>query len=188
MDSKSHRFLIACCFAIAAIDSLRGDPGVTFLPRFIPFIGYFLARHYLSSTNHEMNSRSLVSIFFVCGMVVALAAGALFPVLGLGSCRIMYDYLNPMVIVMSMCIFVQCKKMETMKLAPAGLIRALAPLTLGVYLIHPLWLWSLAEFSVTDLTIHPVVGIPVTTMLAFTLSAMSAALLAKTPFLRRTVG
>jgi surface polysaccharide O-acyltransferase-like enzyme len=186
-DSGELRILIVGCFAIAAIESALGCKSVTFLPRFLPFVGYFLAGHYLLNRHGQLTVRSLVSILLVCGSVVAIAVAALFPLLGPESWGIMYAPQNPFVIVMAMCIFILCTKHINAKLLPKSLVRRIAPITLGVYLVHPLWLWLLGKFGCTGFLIHPVIGIPITSLLGFTLSVVTSVFLAKVPVLRRTV-
>ena len=187
VDSGSLRLLIAGCFTIAAIESLMGGTSATFLPRFLPFLGYFLAGHYLLSHGSKLSNRLLVSVFLVCGGIVAVGTAALFPQLGQRSWDVMYNYLNPVVIIMSLCIFLLFTKNSNPLWMPASLVRRIAPITLGIYLVHPLWLMLLSEFRISGFMMHPAVGIPVTTLLAFMLSAASAALLANIPFLKRTV-
>ena len=68
-----------------------------------------------------------------------------------------------------------------------GLWQRIAPVTLGVYAIHPLWMWVLGELGINGFWVHPAVGIPLTATLAFILSVLSAALLARIPLLKRTV-
>jgi surface polysaccharide O-acyltransferase-like enzyme len=187
IHSDSLRLLIAGCFTISAIESALGHTSTTFLPRFLPFIGYFLAGYYLLSHPNNLSSRLLVSIFLVCGVFIAIGTGTLFPLLGPKSWDIMYSYLNPIVIVMSLCIFLLFAKKEVALSITLGLFQRIAPIALGVYLVHPFWLWFLSKFGVTGFLMHPLVGIPITTLLAFTLSVVSAALLANIPILRRTV-
>ncbi len=187
IHSDSLRILIAGCFTIAAIESALGRGSSTFPTFFLYFIGYFLSGHYLLSHPYKLNSRLLVSIFLVCGVFIAIGTGTLLPLLGPRSWEIMYSYQNPIVIVMSLCIFLLFAKKEIAMSAPLGLFQRIAPVSLGVYAVHPLWLWFLAKFGVTGFLMHPLVGIPITTLIAFTLSVVSAALLTYIPFLRRTV-
>jgi surface polysaccharide O-acyltransferase-like enzyme len=61
------------------------------------------------------------------------------------------------------------------------------PLVLGIYVIHPLWLRALKEIGIDAYLVHPALGIPLTTLLAFGLSLVSAQAIAAIPVLRRTV-
>ena len=68
-----------------------------------------------------------------------------------------------------------------------SLLQRISPITLGVYAIHPLWVSALGRLGIDGFWVHPVIGIPVTATLAFILSVLSAALLARIPLLKRTV-
>jgi surface polysaccharide O-acyltransferase-like enzyme len=121
------------------------------------------------------------------GLLIAVGTGALLPVVGQRSWKIMYTYLNPIVIIMSLCIFLIFMKQNIALLIHPGLLQRIATVSLGVYVIHPLWLWVLGKFKISPFLIHPLIGIPITTLLAFTLSLASASLMARVPVLKRTV-
>jgi surface polysaccharide O-acyltransferase-like enzyme len=182
------RLLIIGSFTISAIEYVFGGRSATFLPRFLPFIGDFLAGHYCLVHPNEFKAKaSFFGILAIaCGAVIAVSTGALFPSLGPRSWGIMYSYLNPVVIVMSVCIFLFFARAER-SMSMRGFTQHIAPITLGIYVIHPLWLWGLAKLRITAFWPHPLIGIPFMTLLAFILSAITAALLARIPVLQWTV-
>ncbi len=185
INGDSLRVLIVICFAIAITASLSDDKSLTFLPSFLPFIGYFLAGYYLYNYHNGLNSFLLTSIFLVCVVLVSVGTNALFPLLGEKAWDIMHDYLNPIIVIMSLCVFILATR--TTMIISDSVVQRVAPVTLGIYLVHPLWLSLLDKFGVTGVFIHPLIGIPVTTFLTFSLSVLSSALLAKIFILRRTV-
>jgi surface polysaccharide O-acyltransferase-like enzyme len=190
--SKSNpnalRILILGLFAVSSIESALGSRGVTFFTAFVPLLGYYLAGYYLTAQRNEFKCSPpfLVSIAVLCAGIIAASAGALFPVFGMKAVENMYSCLNPIAVVMSICVFLLFLRTERF-LPMCKLIRRLAPLTLGIYAIHPIWLSAIGKSGVTAFLLHPVIGIPVTVALAFTLSSLSTGLLARVPFLRRTV-
>lgn len=188
INTSSFRILILCCFAVATIESLLGGfTSSTFLTRFIPFIGYFLAGFYLLNYSHDLSNRLLFAIYFVSGLLIAAVTGMLLPVIGQQSWKIMYTYLNPIVIIMSLCVFLLFMKQKRTLLMSHDFVERIAKISLGIYVIHPLWFWFLTKLKITPFTIHPLVGIPITTLLAFILSVFSAYLMAQVPFLKKTV-
>ena len=188
INSGSLRILIFCCFAVAVIETLLGGSGSsTFLSRFLPFVGYFLAGYYLQNHGHSLSNRLLFLTFLACGTFIALGTGALLPFVGPRSWKIMYTYLNPLVVIMSLCIFLLFIKQKVTLFIPLDLLQRIATVSLGIYVIHPLSFWFLAKFKISPFMIHPLIGIPITTLLAFTLSLASASLMAHIPFLKRTV-
>jgi hypothetical protein len=53
--------------------------------------------------------------------------------------------------------------------------------------MHPFWLWAMQTWGLNFIAGQPVLGIPITAMVAFVLSALSAALFAAVPGISRTV-
>lgn len=192
IDASSLRILIVCCFGAAAIESLLGGflgthTWSTFLTRFIPFTGYFLAGYYLLNYSRNLSNLLLLLTFFASGLIIAAGTGSLLPFFGRQSWKIMYTNLNPIVIIMSLCVFLLFVKQKLTLLIPHGLVERIANVSLGIYVVHPLWFWFLAKFKITPFTIHPLIGIPMTTLFAFTLSALSVSLMALFPPLKKTV-
>lgn len=185
INADSLRILIVICFVIATTASLSGDKSLTFLPSFLPFIGYFLVGYYLCNYYSNLSGFLLTSVFLVCVVMVSVGTNALFPLFGKKAWSVMHDYLNPLVMIMSLCVFIFFTK-KSMTIS-GDLIQRVAPITLGIYLVHPLWLSLLDKFGVTGALIHPLIGIPVTTLLTFLLSVLSSALLARIFILRQTV-
>lgn len=183
ISRNSLRLLIIGSFAIASLDSDSAFSSTTFLPLFLPFIGYFLAGYYLSNISCAPKLPLMALIALVCGLLAAIGTGVLLPLVGPRSFELMYSFLNPLTIVMSLCIY----QLLTRIPIPMVPLQQIARITPGIYVIHPLWSWFLAKHGVTGLLVHAVIGIPTTTILVFALSAASAALIAKIPFLRRTV-
>jgi surface polysaccharide O-acyltransferase-like enzyme len=183
ISTNSLRLLIIGSLAIAALDSAPAFSSATFLPLFLPFIGYFLAGYHLSTISSAPRLPLLGSIALACGLLAAIGTGALLPSIGPRSFELMYSFLNPLTIVMSLCVYLLLTRIPIR----TGPLQQIAVITPGIYVIHPLWLWFLAKHSITGFLVHPVIGIPMTAILVFILSAASAALMARIPFLRRTV-
>jgi surface polysaccharide O-acyltransferase-like enzyme len=178
---------IAAC-ALAAL-SPPDNPGSTiFLSSFLPFTGYFLLGYLLFTRTTQPRATHLWGLALAAGAGVALGAGLLRPWLGERAVNLMYGYQNPLVLLMSACVFQLGLQPHAGFIAwlAKGCVR-LAPLSFGIYLIHPLWLLLLAKVGIDGLLWHPAIGIPLTTMMAFALSAVSTALLLRLPFLRLTV-
>ena len=177
-------YLILGSFIIAAGESAYGGRIITFLPTFLPYVGYFLAGHYLATLDFTPKKRLFfIPLFLLCGLGISLATAALLPVRDVRAYDLTYSNHNLLVVVMSLSIFLLLIKAPQV----TGLWQRIAPVTLGVYAIHPLWVWALAKFGINGFWVHPALGIPVTATLAFILSVLSAALLARIPLLKRVV-
>ena len=177
-------FAIAC-LAIAAIEA----PWTFhfFLPTFLPFVGYYVAGYYLANTPPFFSKRLLSIGFMACGLTIAIETRAFIPKLGTQAYELVYGYFNPLLIIMSLCIFALFLQIRSLSPRVVAVLRHVAPNTLGIYVMHPFWLSMLNKMGITGTFWHPMAGIPVTAISAFMLSLLSSALFAKIPFLRKTV-
>ena len=187
-SSAELRGLTAACCVLAALGSATLPASASFLTSFLPFTGYFLLGHLLFTHPSQPRSPRLLALTLSAGLLIALGAGMLRPWLGSRAMEWMYAYPNPLVLLMGVCLFQLGLRQH------AGFITrladrcvALAPLSFGIYLIHPLWLLLLAKVGIDGFLWHPAIGIPLTTLAAFALSALSTALLLHLPLLRHTV-
>lgn len=188
-------FLWVSCLVVAAVGTLI--PGalsatvfglpVPYVGVFLPYVGYFVAGYHLRVVSIPFSRITVLSVSVLCGLLVSVFTGALFPQLGELSWSIMYSYLNPLVIGMSLGVYVAVVNAEMRVERFEPLIRFLAPLTLGVYVIHPVWLFALDRSVFNDVALPSIVKIPVLSFLAFGLSALCTRCLLLFPGLRRVV-
>jgi len=183
ISRRSLLYLILGSFLIAAGEFAYGGRIITFLPSFLPFLGYFLVGYYIINSAYTPKKRIFIPLIFLCGLLIALATAALLPLRDIQAYDVTYSYHNLAVVVMSLSIFLLSIKAPPL----TGLWQRIAPITLGVYAIHPLWMWALGRLGMDGFWVHPAIGIPVTATLTFILSVLSAALLARIPWLKRTV-
>lgn len=190
LSSRASRGVMIAALVLAAVLELGGESGSEdfFLLRCLPFLGYFIAGHVLfRHVRCRYAPAGLIGLALAAGLGIALGAAALAPRLGARACALMYAYQNPLVMLMSGCIFLLFVRQDVFAEHLAERLRGLAPLSFGIYLIHPLWLLALARCGLSAWRWHPLLGIPLTTLAAFVLSALSTAVLRLLPGLRRTV-
>lgn len=180
-------YFIGFCLIASSVESIWGSAigiagNVTFISSFLPFVGYFVLGCYLQKATFRASNIKLASSVLGLALLIALLVGVLFPFIGEKSWGLMYAYLNPLVILMSCSVYVMVTKWN---IRSAYIIRAakdVAPLTLGIYVIHPVWLAALNKF------VHlPFVGIPITSLIVFLLSLASALVMSKVPVLKKTI-
>lgn len=191
-SATQGRLLALGAFLWGAVEVLVLKQGEAFfLFRFLPLLGYFLAGHLLFEHSQKnspgsLSARPLVVLFIGSVTCVAWGAAWLFPRIGMRAFSLMYAWQNPLVIIMSLAVFL----LITHQWKPFFLdtaLQRLAPLSFGIYLLHPLWLLGLAQLGLTAWHWHPALGIPVLTAFTFALSAISVWTMQKCAFLRRTV-
>lgn len=195
---KLLRIFIILSFLVASIEAMAStlmEKGpATFLGRFPFFVAYFVTGYYLHSLSEPkaVPMRALIVAVITCTALISLSTGLLLPLLGTKSWDLMYGYLNPLVIVMSLFVYRFAIGLRPLSgAAQQGMAfkmtRRIAQVTLGIYVIHPFWMAVLASKGINGFFIHPVFGIPVTALSAFGLSLLTAALLSTIPFVRATV-
>jgi surface polysaccharide O-acyltransferase-like enzyme len=186
-DDPSLRLLWGGCLAVAAVEKIAGERGATFLTMFLPYIGYFIAGHHLRAAPIRLSRQRALLVFFGGGLLVAVFTGALLPKLGSLSWEVMYSYQNPLVILMSLSIFILFAEIGKFPKKLEAMIELMAPLTFGIYVMHPAWLDVLHKAGLDGFYRHPLIGVPVTTVVAFGLSAFCTAGLMFVPGMRRVV-
>jgi surface polysaccharide O-acyltransferase-like enzyme len=149
------------------------------------FLGYFLAGERLRQHPFRLHRAASLSLFAFCGAAIALATVWLAQRFGAVAYEITYSYLNPLVAVMTLAVFqFGCAPRERELAAQlASVARLLAPLTLGIYLIHPLWLTVFEKLGWKPAN-APILTIPLMAGAVFAVSAVSAWALAKIPRVR----
>jgi surface polysaccharide O-acyltransferase-like enzyme len=155
------------------------------------YVGYFLVGYYFVTYKPNV-SRRLATIFFCFfALIVVIVNGYFAQHLGPShACAIMFFYLNPLVIAMSLSFFLAIYESDTAKIKKAYLymmFAKLAPYTLGIYVIHPLIKSLIGRIGLQSSAMEPVLGIPVLTIAAIVGSLFSVIIISKLPFLRRIV-
>lgn len=159
------------------------------------YVGYFLAGYYLSrnaARNRPAAAWRYAGLASLCGMGIAILVGAMLPWLGvMASSEIMYCYLNPFVIAMSIFVFLAAYREEPAEQTAGSRLMAIltrvAPYTLGIYAIHPLSLRLLHHVGLTADLFPPLWGVPVLTFAAFAASLGIAFIMGLVPGVRRLV-
>jgi surface polysaccharide O-acyltransferase-like enzyme len=184
---QSLLLLILIAMAIGSIESMLGVISATFLSRFLPYVGYFLVGYYLRESEIGVQTRILFLLAFAFGTLISIGTGLLLPKIGPRSWELMYDYLNPLVVLMSVCVFSIGLRTNLTGPAPIVFSNKIAPLSFGIYLVHPIWLWMSGHYFPWAFSEFPIITIPANTLAIFLLSALSILAISRIPLLRRTV-
>jgi surface polysaccharide O-acyltransferase-like enzyme len=184
----------ALCLCLGVVISyvLPAQITGTFLDLFPQFIGYFIAGYYIATVETKQIRPILLWVGFVASVLgVALLTALLMP-FEAAPWDFTYRYLNPLVILMSLCLFYivvqgldtdsQCTPSLLMKI-----VSFLAPLTLGIYLVHPFFMLLIRHFLWPVSLRIPLIEIPIWTLMTFALSAVLVAIVRLIPGVRRIV-
>jgi surface polysaccharide O-acyltransferase-like enzyme len=174
--------------SLALLSAHHGkDAFHTFLVLWLRFSPYYLAGYIL--VKWPMRVRKSAALFCVLICTALLSIITVFAYrMGWEDPYFSYDSLNPFVICASLALF-GCFSGIPVSCSPKAhaWLRYLASLTLGIYLVHPLWLRGLHSVGIDGRLLHAAVGIPVATAMALVLSGVTIAAMRGTPFLRRVV-
>ncbi len=164
--------------------SLRGAPVLRHPLVFLGFLPYFIAGHLLATAHTLPRQRTLWAGAAVSMLATAVGCFMLSRAHGIEAGLYFYAYLSLTVIPMSLAA---AALLRSVPLPGTGSLRRLAPLTLGIYLVHPL----LLELANADILLRagvwPGVVLPMLTLVLFVASAGIAAALTRIPGVRGLV-
>ncbi|OZI56855.1 acyltransferase [Bordetella genomosp. 4] len=177
----ARRLWVVGILGVAILDALYRQALDTgqgfFLTWFLPYLGYFVAGRMIYDGELRIPRPGLMLI-----LSVLATAWGVFTLSDSGRLNLyFYDYFSITVPFMSLAAFQWI--MNTPRLPP---LSTLAPLTFGVYLIHPLFL-DLVDRTGPVITPSAAWSLPVQTVAVFGLSAASCWLLRRHPATRKLV-
>ena len=184
--------LAAMQHTILALAGAISQP--TAVSRFVPYIGYYVAG--LALAHVVLGRRAVVAVGVVAVVAIAVTAAAMGAQMAYPDTRLLkacsYDFLSPNVIVLAVSVFLIAR---TLCAAPradsrwAGLLgRHLAPVTFGIYLVHPLVVLLLRRAGITCTTPNVWLGLPLCCALVLVCSYLVTAAVRAIPLLRRVMG
>lgn len=161
----------------------------TFLLLWLPYTAYFLAGFILKNLQYRMRTTSVIlTSLFLFGLVAAQTAFIRFSFSREDVYDFTYSSFNPIIVCVSLILFAYFSNLPLSVSEQARLrIQSVSGLTLGIYIVHPLWLEYLRNAGLDGFIFTPLIGIPLTASAVFILSLGTTYLLRFTPALRRTV-
>ena len=151
---------------------------------YLGYLGYVILGYYLSIINTKSKRVStLALITFIIGLFVTFYGTFYYTDKTGVFCKYYYSYLNPNVLLMATSVFVLLKNAE-IKLN--GVIKSARNIidkhSYGIYLSHILVLNYLIMYGIDWDLIHPLIGIPLTTIITLIVSVVIVYLISKIPF------
>jgi len=194
--------------ANSVVDGIVGVKSTAFM-RFAPFLGYYLLGYVLRDVRLDASGRACAWAAFLASVAVVAGGtgwmvGHFGQLIGYPSLpMIFYDFCNPVRVVMAIAawsLLVDAFRDDSGKRWWSQAIAVLAPATLGIYLIHPLFrellqvklnLFALGPWQASGRAwpeLPVLIGIPLVAALVYIPSAVVVMLLLKIPVLRRLTG
>ncbi|MEH1855873.1 MAG: acyltransferase family protein [Nostoc sp.] len=167
------------------------------LKMFSGFVGYMLIGYLLGHVKF-INKLLLTCLFLVVVSISITAIGTFYlTVANAGNLvETLYEYSSPNIILLSISSFPFLKHCgENSRIlnskSSITIIKKLASASLGIYLIHPIFLNLFAEgrlgFTISSIHGNPVYSIPITAICVFLFSFITVCVLQKTPVINRSV-
>lgn len=159
----------------------------------IAFLGYFFLGFLLNKIDIDSKRRKYIYVVAFVGLLVTIFGTYFLTKRADGVFRgYFYNYFSVNVIILSAAIFLICRKTEwsekLFKGAKASrFLVDFSSASLGIYLVHPLILDVLSALNVHSMSIHPAIGIPLTSVLTIATSFILIRLLQRTPIIKRIV-
>lgn len=180
--------LIALLLAFLVVTLSFWSPNA--LTFFVPYLGYFVMGGLLAQAS-PFSSRAwtvlLVAAIGLTALLTSLLVRSQGGVNGTWSLYF-YNYFSPTTMAAALAVFVLVCRARVPERAAAWSV-AIAPLTLGMYLVHPMVLEALRRVwgKAAPPLLWPVLDVPVTFVATAVISGLIVAVLSRIPGLRATV-
>ena len=202
-NSRNHilyYFIALWILAVSVIplfEKITGISSTVDLATLSGYAGYLVIGYLLGQ--REYSNKILFTAILVALVCVSITALGTFYLTMHGGGKLdgyFYGYLSPTVILLSVSVFLLLKhlaeKLNALKTGPTiNVIRILSLASLGIYLIHPVFLDLLGRgdlgYSVSALSGNPLYYVPITAISAFTLSFIATGILQWIPIVKRCV-
>lgn len=156
------------------------------------FTGYLVLGYYISVKDFKIDlhvSNRIAFFLYLAGTAITIFGTYLVTEKAGRFRNIFYDYRSLSVVASATGIFILAKNNAfTVHRHLAGLVELIGKLSYGIYLVHVLILYFLEKIGINALFIHPLIGIPFTTILCLFLSALLPLLIQKIPYGRYISG
>lgn len=192
--SNSSRFeivvLTLILFAFSGLNAIALSLGLSesklFINWFLSYMPYFILGYFIRNSEFAFSKFVLWGVFVTSVFLTELGCYAIAINKGLDAGLYFYGYLGVTVIPMSVSIFYLLKLWEK-PLGSASLTKRISSLTLGVYLIHPIFLEAIGWAGYGPLAFNEIISIPGITIVVFGLSISVAWAISKIPYIKRVI-
>lgn len=157
---------------------------------FLGYICYFVSGYYVSNLQRVFNSK--VKILMWSAMVFLIFFTAIATYLVTIESNVLdeefFKYQSPNVVLMSVLVFILISNLNIQNGMYLKIRDLVNKYSYGIYLLHALVLWGVEKVGLGWNFLHPVIGIPLGTILTFSISLVVIYLMNKIPFFRKFAG
>ena len=190
ISSKETMFLSLLMFVMASITWIfhQFSPASNqpFFNQFLLYLPYYFSGYLIGKCKSSLPQRVLMLIFILGILSTASGCYLLGKTFGTNRGLYFYGYLSVTVIPTSLSFCLLLRGYER-PLFRHSVIRKLASISLGMYLIHPVFIIVFIFIGIRPKSFNPIISIPMIALAIIFLSSMTALLFQKIPYLRRVI-
>lgn len=188
-------YLLTVCAVLTVIDAAvavwMGVSHASFLGLFPLFVVYFLGGHLCYQRKWSIHPGWLIVVMLLVPFIIANVLGGLYPLVGERAFGFAYSNRGPLVMVLAFSVFIA----GMMWLPPDAerwqwYRRYAAPVAhagMGIYMVHPFWIGTLADWGFTVHRWPSVWAIPLLICTVYLLSVLSVLAITRLPGGRKVV-
>ena len=184
------RVLLVIGFAFSILNSVSGESGIgsskLFVNWFIVYIPYLLLGYLISTSKRQYSIVKLCVTLVGIAAFSAVGCAVVGKKFGPTAGMYFYNYLSLTVIMTSAILFILARRWES----PIGGLKtqqALASATLGIYLMHMVFIDLFRILKMGPLAFNPAISIPCEAVVVFGAAAAITLMIGKIPYIRRIV-
>jgi surface polysaccharide O-acyltransferase-like enzyme len=193
ISNSSHleiSILVIITLVIASLNAIAQSLGMVesklFTTSFLSYVPYFFLGHLIRFGSIDYSKLILAISILLSVLLTSLGCYIFARNKGLGAGLYFYSYLSVTVIPMSASVMYLLKKW-TKPIGNTQLSERLASLTLGIYLIHPVFHEVIQQSWTGYREINPIISIPLLSIMIFSLSLGAAWVIKKIPYANKTI-
>ncbi|MFL9831939.1 acyltransferase family protein [Flavobacterium sp. ST-87] len=154
------------------------------LSHFTGFLGYTILGYYLRMISFEnSNKKDFIAIaMFLTGLIITMTGTFLLYKLKGEMDELFYEYLTLNVLMCSIGMYMYIKDKNVKNQYILKFLNLMNRFSYGIYLVHVLVLTFLTKAGITCFFIHPLIGVPVTSLLCLSFSVLIVYIINKLPY------
>jgi len=148
---------------------------LTYLPASaLRYVGYYVAGYYFRRYPPACRTRQVCYVLAGVGTALMIFGTAYVPGMGTAAGLPLYGYCTPWAAVMTLAVFFLVQRHTPVRAGGTAWLSQISGLTFGAYLVHMLWMDSMARCGLDAMAFWPVLSVPVLAGLIFLCSAATA--------------
>lgn len=182
--TKKDKNILVAIFFIISVLSITKYNLASLLGLHVSCIWFFILGGWLRDI--KLNRALCLSAYLISSVCIFILTYRIYIESGQFSQKY-YSYTHPLVVIQAISIFSFINSINTgTGLRPAwrGILKELSVLSLGVYLIHPVFIIGLDKFGYTNSYINPLIAIPAKALLCYGASLFSIYIMSRIRVLR----